>query len=102
MPLRAPSHHILVCNSFRLTGEPQGVCNRKDARTLLQQLEEGAADRGLDVQISSTGCLKMCERGPVLAVQPNNAWYGQVDGEAIERILDGIEEGCLPTAGRIA
>ncbi len=41
-----PQYHILVCNSFRFQGEPQGVCNKKGAVDLLQYLEEEIINRG--------------------------------------------------------
>ena len=50
--------------------------------------------RGLDIQITATGCLKQCENGPILVVQPDNWWYRGVNSTAIlDSILDAIEEG---------
>ncbi len=88
-----PDYHILVCNSFRVTGEPQGVCNKKGAVDLLQQLEEEIVDRGLNVQVSSTGCLKVCDRGPAMVIYPAGWWYGDVDEDKLDEILDALEEG---------
>ena len=87
-----PQHHILVCNSFRLSGEPQGVCNKKDAVDLLQYLEEEIITRGLDAQISSTGCLKVCDRGPAMVVYPRGDWYAEMTEEKIDAVLDALEE----------
>jgi (2Fe-2S) ferredoxin len=87
-----PQYHIFVCNSFRLAGDPQGICNRKDAVNLLQTLENEVVDRGLDAMISSTGCLKQCEKGPVLVVYPPGWWYGEVDEDKLDAILDALEE----------
>ncbi len=92
--LQKPKHHIFVCASFRTKGEAQGVCNRKNSTSLIQYLESELVDRGLDdVLVSSTGCLKLCERGPVMMIYPDNYWYGEVDEEAIDEILDALEEG---------
>lgn len=90
--MKKPKHHIFVCNSFRLTGEPQGVCNKKGAPALLQYIEEEIIDRGIDAMVSSTGCLKACEKGPVMIIYPNNYWYGEVTEKAIDEILDALEE----------
>jgi hypothetical protein len=60
MAINKPRYHIFVCNSFRLTGEPQGVCNKKGTPSLLQILEEEILDRGLDAMVTSTSCLKAC------------------------------------------
>lgn len=93
--MQKPKYHIFVCNSFRLTGEPQGICNKKGAPGLLQYLEEEIIDRGIDAMVSSTGCLKQCERGPVMIIYPDNYWYGEVTEEIIDEILDALEEGKL-------
>ena len=91
--MKKPTYHILVCNSFRLAGDAQGACNKKSAPELIQYITEEAADRGLDVAVSSTGCLNVCAQGPIMVVHPNNHWYGAVDKSAIDEILDALEEG---------
>ncbi|MGE4551623.1 MAG: ferredoxin [Desulfovibrionaceae bacterium] len=88
-----PERLILVCQSFRSGGDPKGVCY-KQTEGFLQYLEEEILDRGLDIQVTATGCLKQCERGPVMVVQPDNWWFKGVDStDAIDAILDGIEDG---------
>lgn len=92
-----PTHHIFVCGSFRPTGA-QGVCHKKQSAALLQYFEQEASDRGLDgVMVSSTGCLKVCEQGPVVIVYPQNVWYKSVNEEAADAILDAIESNTVAT-----
>lgn len=92
--MKKPEYHILVCNSFRVAGDAQGACNKKGAADLLQYVQEEAVDRGLDVAVTSTACLNVCAQGPVMVIQPNNYWYGDVDSEEkIDSILDALEEG---------
>lgn len=100
--MNKPTYHLLVCNSFRLSGEPQGVCNKKGAPSLLQYLEEGIADRGIDAQASSTGCLKVCDRGPAMIIYPQNVWYGNIDENKLDVILDALEAGEYSTENVIA
>ncbi len=89
--MRKPTYHILLCNSFRATGAPQGVCNKKGAITLLQYLQEGLSDRGMnDVAVSLTNCLNVCDRGPAMVIYPNNFWYGSVTEEVIDAALDAL------------
>ena len=88
-----PERQILVCQSFRVNGEKKGICH-KQTDGFLQYIEEEILDRGLDMQVVATGCLKQCESGPVMVVQPDNWWFKGVDSEeAIDAILDGIEDG---------
>lgn len=93
--MQKPKHHIFVCASFRTSGEAQGVCAKKGSSGFLQYLENEISDRGIaGVSVSSTGCLKVCERGPAMIVYPENWWYGKVESESvIDEILDALEEG---------
>jgi (2Fe-2S) ferredoxin len=89
-------YHILVCASFRTSGEPKGVCYKKGAADRLAYLENEIMDRGLDACVCSTGCLKQCTNGPVVVVYPESHWYGNVDSEdAIDDILDAIENNSV-------
>jgi (2Fe-2S) ferredoxin len=92
--MKKPTHHIFVCASFRMSGAPQGVCFKKGAGSLLQYLESELSDRGMeDVSVSMTGCLKLCDRGPVMVIYPGNYWYGEVNETKIDEILDALGEG---------
>lgn len=91
-----PEKQILLCQSFRVNGEPKGICH-KQTDGFAQYIEEEILDRGLDMQIITTGCLKQCESGPVMVIQPNNWWFKQIDSEeAIDAVLDGVEDGEPP------
>lgn len=90
--MKTPRYHMLVCNSFRLSGDSQGICNKKGASDLLGYLENEIIDRDLDVLLSSTGCLKACEHGPAMVIYPAGWWYGEVDLAKLDRILDALEE----------
>lgn len=90
--MEKPNRHIFVCASFRMGGVPLGACNKKGSGSLLNYLETEIADRGLEgVVVSMTGCLKYCEKGPVMVVYPDNHWYGEVTEEKIDAILDSFE-----------
>ena len=91
--MQKPEHHFFVCASFRASGEPQGICNSKGSCDLLGYLENEIIDRGLDAMVTSTGCLKLCDKGPVMIDYPSGRWYGGVDQKKIDAILDAIEDG---------
>ncbi|HKI31831.1 MAG TPA: hypothetical protein VKA46_08180 [Gemmataceae bacterium] len=92
--MKKPDRVILVCCSYRQGNDAKGKCQKKGGPGLLPLLEEGLADRGLDnVLISSTGCLNACDRGPILAVYPEGYWYGEVDEDRLDEILDALAEG---------
>jgi len=92
--MEKPEKQIFVCASFRVSGEAQGACRKKGAVDLLGYLESELADRGMTgVTVSSTACLKACDRGPIMIVHPDNVWYGKVNEEAIDTILEAMEAG---------
>ncbi|MCK5213814.1 MAG: (2Fe-2S) ferredoxin domain-containing protein [Candidatus Omnitrophica bacterium] len=93
--MEKPDFHFFVCNSFRAGGESQGICNKKGAVDLIQYLESELADRGMSSFVTSTGCLKVCDRGPAMVVYPKGDWYGNLGEEAIDEILDAMEEGSI-------
>ena len=37
--MQKPTHHILVCASFRVGGESKGMCFKKDSAQLLPYIE---------------------------------------------------------------
>jgi len=86
-----PERQLMLCQSFRSKGEQKGLCH-KQTEGFLQYIEEEILDRGLDIQVVATGCLKQCEAGPVMVVQPENWWFKGIDSEgAIDAVLDGLE-----------
>jgi (2Fe-2S) ferredoxin len=92
-------YHLLVCASYRTNGEARGVCHRKGAVSLLAYLENEIMDRGLDVRVSSVGCLKQCTQGPIMITYPDGHWYGKVDSEnAVDAVLDALENDELAEA----
>jgi (2Fe-2S) ferredoxin len=91
--MQKPDHHILVCASFRGT-EAKGKCIRKESLQLIPYLQEQFADRGMNAMVSTTGCLNLCEDGPVMIVYPQAYWYrGITSEEAVDEILDALEDG---------
>jgi (2Fe-2S) ferredoxin len=91
--MQKPDHHIFVCASFRGL-EAKGKCIKKDSMQLIAYMQEELADRGLNVMVSSTGCLNLCEEGPVVIVYPQGIWYRDVSSEdAVDEILDALENG---------
>lgn len=93
--MEKPKHHIFVCAGFRIGSEAQGGCGKKGAADKLLYIENELVDRGLsDVAVSSTGCMRVCDKSPVLIVYPENHWYGEIDTEEkIDEILDALEDG---------
>ncbi|MDY6836168.1 MAG: (2Fe-2S) ferredoxin domain-containing protein [Chloroflexota bacterium] len=91
--MNKPDHHIFVCASFRSGGDNKGACSKKGSGDFLAYIENEILDRGLNAQVTSTGCMKLCEKGPVMVVYPEGFWYGEVCEETIDTMLDDLKEG---------
>ena len=94
--MNKPVRHIFVCTSSRANGQQKGYCHSKDGAAVVGKFLEELEERGLsgEVMVSNTGCLGLCEKGPIVVVYPDNIWYGKVKPEDVERIMEEhIESG---------
>jgi (2Fe-2S) ferredoxin len=93
-----PQYHIFVCTSCRPDGSQQGFCATKGARGLLGKFLEEIEDRELsgEVMLTNSGCFGICAQGPVAVVYPQGVWYGSLDEEAVEQIMEEHIEGGQP------
>ena len=75
-------HHIFVCTQEKPESVP--CCPANGSWQLLRALETEILSQGLDndVQLSTCGCLGLCDEGPILIVYPDAVWYHKV------RLLD--------------
>lgn len=91
--MEKPKHHLFICASARATGELKGACKKKESVDLLSYAQSEVKDRMLDgVEVSMTGCLNMCVRGPVIIDYPAGLFYEKADEALVDELLDAIEE----------
>lgn len=93
--MNKPKYHIFVCTSSRPNGQQKGFCHSKDGVDIMQAFLEEIDERGIggEVFVSNTGCLGLCEKGPIVIVYPDNVWYGSVTAGDVEEIMDEHIEG---------
>ena len=76
----APAKHVAVCTNQS--------CAANGAPAVLERLRQEARDsEQCDARITRTSCLNRCDEGPMVAVYPENVWYGGVDAGDAERIV---------------
>jgi (2Fe-2S) ferredoxin len=46
----------------------------------------------LDAIVSTTSCLNVCEKGPILVIYPKEWWYFELTEEKIDEILDALQQ----------
>ena len=81
-------HHIFVCTQEK----PEGVtsCPGNGSLRLLQALERELSSQGLDneVQVTTCGCLGLCDDGPIMIAYPGGVWYHKVKEEDVPEIVE--------------
>lgn len=79
--------HIFVCTQEK----PEGVnsCPSNGSWRILQALERELVSQGLDdrVQVTTCGCLGLCDNGPIMIVYPEGAWYREVKKTDVHQIV---------------
>jgi NADH:ubiquinone oxidoreductase subunit F (NADH-binding)/(2Fe-2S) ferredoxin/ferredoxin len=75
------THHIIVCGGTS--------CHDRGTSGLADQVRSVLAAHGLEksVGVSVSGCLGMCDRGPLMIVDPGHTVYGSVTAATIEKII---------------
>lgn len=80
--------HLFVCTQQK----PEGVtsCSANGSLAVLDQLDREIQARGLDgdVQLTTCGCMGLCDEGPVMVVYPAGVWYRHVQPSDVSEIVD--------------
>lgn len=66
-----------------------GPCVKKGAEGLIRETRALLKTEGLyhSTHTVKTLCSGQCEHGPIMAVQPDNSWYRQLDARKCERVV---------------
>lgn len=92
MPM--PRKFVFVCINQRDPVHPRPSCNARGSADLFNALREEQGRRHVeDVKIVAGGCMEGCMVGPVVAVFPDNVWYGGVTEMDVPAIMDHLEGG---------
>jgi (2Fe-2S) ferredoxin len=80
-------YHAFVCNQEKPDGAT--CCAGGGSAKVLEALHRELGKAGLsdEVQVSTCGCLGLCESGPVMILYPNGTWYTKLRAEAIPEIV---------------
>lgn len=90
----APRKYVFVCINQRPPEHPRPSCIDSASGDVFNALREEQGQRGLtDVKVVASGCLEGCMVGPVVAVFPDNVFYGGVTEADVPAIMDHVEGG---------
>lgn len=94
MPQR--ERYVFVCTNRRPDGSPKGSCASQGSVEIHAALKNLMGERGLNkvkVRACTSGCLDVCWAGPVIAVEPDNYFYGRVTLADVPEIADALAAG---------
>jgi (2Fe-2S) ferredoxin/SAM-dependent methyltransferase len=80
--------HLFICTQQKPEGVPS--CPASGSLAVLESLDRELQKRGLspDVQLTTCGCMGLCDEGPVMVVYPEGVWYRHVQSSDVSEIVD--------------
>lgn len=72
--------HVFVCLG-------PDCCAPAEGERLWEHVKRRVRETGLPVMRTRAACLRICHGGPWLVVYPDGVWYGGVDPDRFDRIL---------------
>ena len=72
------------------------ACTATGAHKVIDSFEKEAANSGVEVEIVKTGCQGICQKGPVLKVEPIDIFYQRTKPENVSSIMSYSMLGNLP------
>jgi (2Fe-2S) ferredoxin/ubiquinone/menaquinone biosynthesis C-methylase UbiE len=88
--------HLFVCTQKKTEGIPS--CPANGSLAVLDALESEIQGRGLDneVQLTTCGCMGLCDEGPMMVVYPAGIWYRRVQPSDVSEIVGSHLRGGKP------
>jgi (2Fe-2S) ferredoxin/SAM-dependent methyltransferase len=79
--------HLFVCTQQKPEGVPS--CPASGSLAVLGALDREVQTRGLEnnVQLTTCGCMGLCDEGPVMVVYPAGVWYRGVQPSDVSEIV---------------
>jgi (2Fe-2S) ferredoxin len=104
--------HVFICTNHREPGSARPSCTaagKSEIHTLFKDALR-VAGKAAEIRANKAGCLDQCEHGPTIVVYPEGVWYGFVQPENVQEIVQEhliggrpverlrLDESCLNTA----
>jgi (2Fe-2S) ferredoxin len=89
-----PEKFVFVCINQRDPEHPRPSCLGNGGADVFNALREEQGRRlATDVKIVAGGCMEACMVGPVVAVYPDDVFYGGVIEADVPEIMDHLQGG---------
>ncbi len=63
------------------------ACTATGSYKVIERIEQKAKERGLDIEVVKTGCQGLCQKGPVMKIEPFGYFYQRVGADDAEQIV---------------
>lgn len=80
--------HVFICCNQKANGK--SCCGEERGLALLQEMKKIALEKGIgkEIRIQKSGCLDACSFGPSMVVYPEGNYYGNVQLQDLEFIIE--------------
>ncbi len=72
------------------------ACAATGAHKVIDSFQKEAADSGVEIEIVKTGCQGICQKGPVLKIEPMNIFYQRTKPADVASIMNYSMVGNMP------
>ncbi len=92
--------HLFVCTNAIGSGKP--ACGKRGGEDVLAQVQRRLLERGIvGVKVTGCACLGPCFDGPNAVVYPDGVWYGALDADDADALVDHLVDGTVLEAKRL-
>ncbi len=72
------------------------ACTATGAHKVIESFEQESSDRGVELEIVKTGCQGLCQKGPVLKIEPADTFYQKTTPAGVPGIMSYSILGNVP------
>ncbi len=72
------------------------ACSAQGSHKIVQAFEEESSLKGIGIEVVKTGCQGLCQKGPVMGVEPYGYFYQKVSYERVKEIISKTLSAGVP------
>jgi (2Fe-2S) ferredoxin len=82
--------HVFICTNRRGDGDERGSCAARGGEAVADAFKKKLYEKGFKrvVRPNKAGCLDQCAKGVCVVVYPDAVWYGGVEPDDVDEIID--------------
>ena len=84
---------LIVCVNRRFQSD-KGSCAEKGSENIAAYLEQGIAERQINITLERIRCLGECSHGPAMRLAPGGKFFLHVQTDDVPGLLDELEQLC--------